>query len=42
VEAVGDDHRRRRNRYDGRALHDETPGSQFWYWHDKRQLEVPY
>jgi nucleobase:cation symporter-1, NCS1 family len=23
----------RRNRYDGRALHDETPGSQFWYWH---------
>jgi nucleobase:cation symporter-1, NCS1 family len=23
----------RRNRYDGRALHDETPGSRFWYWH---------
>jgi purine-cytosine permease-like protein len=20
-------------RYDGRALHDERPGSQFWYWH---------
>jgi purine-cytosine permease-like protein len=23
----------RRNQYDGRALHDETPDSQFWYWH---------
>jgi purine-cytosine permease-like protein len=23
----------RRNRYDGRALHDETPGSPFWYCH---------
>jgi purine-cytosine permease-like protein len=23
----------RRNRYDGRALHDERPGSPFWYWH---------
>ena len=23
----------RRNRYDGLELHDETPGSRFWYWH---------
>ena len=22
----------RRNRYDGLELHDETPGSRFWYW----------
>ena len=22
----------RRNRYDGPGLHDETPGSRFWYW----------
>jgi cytosine/uracil/thiamine/allantoin permease len=22
----------RRNRYDGLELHNETPGSRFWYW----------
>src|ERR1700744_5541171 len=26
----------RQNRYDGLELHDETPGSRFWYWHGVR------